>query len=475
MRIIARKKEKKELEECEKSAKSELVCVFGRRRVGKTFLVEQTFGNYFAFRATGLENGNTKQQLRAFNQRLLECGSKVSTIPKDWFEAFSRLDSLLSSDNNVLSPHNKKIVFLDEFPWFATPKSDFLLAFEDFWNRRGTQKGDLLFIICGSATSWIIKNVLDNTGSMFHRVTAQIFIPPFSLAESEMFFRDREFGWSREQIMKCQMVFGGLPFFMDLLHENESFRQNVDRLLFRPNALLGDETSRLLEATLKKSPIYGRILELLSQHVYGLKKSEVCEKLDLPVGSFSRAVEDLVKCGYVTEYKRDYEKGNPLYIQLVDLFLLFHYHFLSPNNRVSCYDEIESDMGRFSNWRGHAFEILCFHQIGQIKQALGISGVKTRCYTWINIGQGESAQIDMVIERDDKITNICEIKCTEKPFIMTKEYDEELLRKREVFKNATGTKNAIKIIMISASGISGVAHTEHISGVITMDDLFDNS
>jgi predicted AAA+ superfamily ATPase len=367
MKIIGRKTEKKELENCEKSNKSELVCVYGRRRVGKTFLVEQTYGDYFAFRATGLEKGNTRQQLKAFNQRLIESGDEVKTIPKNWFEAFSRLDKLLSGEQIRRSPHNKKIVFLDEFPWFATQKSDFLLAFEDFWNRKGTQHGDLLFVICGSATSWIIKNVLDDSGSMFHRVTMQIFVAPFTLSESEQFFADRDFGWAREQVMECQMVFGGLPFFMELMNTDESFRQNVDRLLFSTNALLKDETSRLLEATLKKSPVYSQVLEKLSFHSCGMKKADCQIELNVPTGTFARTIEDLEKCGYIIEYKRHYEKGNPLYIQLADPFLLFHYHFLSKGKELSSYDELTNDTGLFTNWRGHAFELLCLHHIDRIK------------------------------------------------------------------------------------------------------------
>lgn len=473
MKIIGRKSEKRELEQCDKSIKSELVCVYGRRRVGKTFLVEQTFGDYFAFRATGLEKGNTRQQLKAFNQRLIASGARAKTIPKDWFEAFSRLEELLSGDNIILSPHNKKIVFFDEFPWFATAKSDFLLAFEEFWNRCGTQHGDILFIMCGSATSWIIKNVIDNTGSLYHRVTAQIFLKPFSLAESESFFKDREFGWSREQILECQMIFGGLPYFMDLLNGDESFRQNLDRLLFRQSAILKDETIRLLEATLKKSPIYEKILQLLSQHLYGMKRTECQEKTESPNASFSRAVEDLVKCGYITEYKRHYETGNPVYLQLVDPFLMFHYHFLSHDNKLSSYDDLISNTGAYTNWRGHAFETLCMFHISQIKKALGISGVKTSSYPWINLSQKDCVQIDLVIERADKITNICEIKYTDHPFIMTKDVDLSLIRKRDIYQQNTGTKDALKIVLISAMGISGTAHTEHISNVITMDDLFE--
>ena len=472
MDIIGRRNEKKELKRCEKSNKSELVCVYGRRRVGKTFLVEQVFGNYFAFRATGLEKGSTRQQLKSFHQRLKESGDTVKTIPKDWFEAFSRLEKVLSQEGTILSPNGKKVVFFDEFPWFATARSDFLLAFEEFWNRRGTQNGDLLFIICGSATSWIIKNVLQDTGNLYHRVTCQIFLVPFTLKETEMFFKDREFDWDREQIMESYMIFGGLPFFLDLMNADESLRQNVDRLLFRPAALLKNETNRLLEATLSASPVYGQILELLSKHNTGMKKSICQSELDIPSGTFSRAVENLVKCGYIIEYKRNYEKNNPSYIQLVDLFLLFHYHFLSDKSCITCYDDLSRDTGYFTNWRGHAFEILCMHHINQIKNALGISGVKTKSFPWTNPNQTDSVQIDLVIERDDRVTNICEMKCTERPFSINREYNRMLLKKRDVFHEKTGTKNALKIVLISAAGVAGATNMEHISEVITGDDLF---
>ena len=472
MKIIGRRQEIKELEQCERTEKSELVCVYGRRRVGKTFLVEQTFAGSFAFRATGVEGGNTRQQLKAFHQRLKEHGDETRTIPKDWFEAFSRLDQVLARKDTVLSPHNKKIVFLDEFPWFATARSDFLMAFGEFWNRRGTESGDYLFIICGSATSWIIKNVLDNTGSLYHRVTCQLFLAPFTLRETELFLNDRGFEWARSQILECQMIFGGLPFFMDLLNRNESLRQNVDRLLFRPRALLRGESNRLLEATLKKSPAYGQILELLSHHRYGLMRSECQMSLKLADGTFSRAVEDLVKCGYIIEYKRNYEKRNPSYLQLIDPFLLFHYHFLSKDSITASYTELAHMEGSFSNWRGSAFEITCLQHIDQIKSGLGISGVRTRVFPWAGKCEESGAQIDLVIERDDRITDLCEMKCTDKPFVITGEYETNLLHKKEVFRKVTGTKQTLHIVLVSAEGIAGTAHTEHLSAVLTTEDLF---
>ena len=474
MRIISRKKEKKELEYCERSKKSELICVYGRRRAGKTFLVEQTFRD-FSFRAVGLEKGTTRQQLKAFGQRLSEYGDDIKCAPKDWFEAFSRLDKILSMDSVRRSPNGKRIVFLDEFPWFATKRSDFLVAFEEFWNRRGTLDGDFVFIICGSATSWIIKNIIKDTGNLYQRVTNKIYIEPFTLAETELFFKDREFDWSREQIAECQMIFGGLPFFFDLMNTSQSLVQNINRLLFDKDALYKDETKCLLEATLSKSPVYGQMLSKLAFAKYGIKKAKLQDETGIPNGTYGRAVQDLVDCGYIIEYKKKYEEYNPLYIQLMDPFLLFHYHYLSKEKSIDSYEDLISDLGRYDNWRGQAFEMLCFHNVHSIKSVLGISGVKTECYPWYNSEdkKNERAQIDMVIERADNITNLCEIKYTNRPFEMDAPYEQQLIRKRDIFKQKTETSQALKIIMISAKGLSGTAYTSNISDVVTLDDIFE--
>ncbi len=475
MKIIGRKNEILELERREKTKKSELVCVYGRRRVGKTYLIEQTFAKYFAFRATGVEGGNKTAQLESFYQRLKETGDASKKRPKNWFEAFSRLERILGQDDVICSVHGKRIVFFDEFPWFVTAKSDFLMAFGEFWNRCGTANNNLLFIICGSATSWIIQNILEDTGSLYDRVTCQIFLKPFSLKETEQFMIDGNFGWSRRQIAEAQMVFGGLPFFFDLLNPDESLTWNINNLCFNQHALLRNESRKLLEATLKKSPVYDRIMECLSRNRYGMPKAGCQEELGIPQGTFTRAVDDLVKCGYVHESNDNYIKGRPLRLRLVDPFLLFHYNFLSKTSpeRVKKFEEYKTDTGKYMKWRGHAFEVLCLYHIEQIKKALGISGVKTNEYLWISSRKEGGAQIDLVIERDDGITNLCEEKFTDTPLPISSKDEEELINKIEVFKQETKKKSALKLVMISAEGIRGSAHTEHITRVLTLDDLFD--
>ncbi len=475
MRVVGRKNEIHELERCAKTKKSELVCVYGRRRVGKTYLIEQTFANYFAFRATGVEGGNKTAQLESFHQRLKDAGDTNKKRPKNWFEAFSRLEKILKSDDVICSVHGKRIVFFDEFPWFVTAKSDFLMAFGEFWNRCGTADNNLLFIICGSATSWIIQNILEDSGSLYDRVTCQIFLRPFSLKETEQYMNDRDFGWSRKQIAEAQMIFGGLPFFFDLLNSGESLTWNINTLCFNQHALLRNESKKLLEATLKKSPVYNRIMERLSHNIYGMPKAQCQEELGISQGTFTRAVDDLVKCGYVHESKDNYIKGHPLRLQLVDPFLLFHYNFLSKNApvQVKSFEEYKADTGKYMNWRGHAFEVLCLFHIEQIKRALGISGVNTNEYSWISSRKEGGAQIDLVIERDDGIVNLCEEKFTDTAFSISSEYEEDLLKKIELYKQETKKKHAIKLVMISAEGIKGSANTEHITRVLTLDDLFD--
>lgn len=474
MIVIGREQETAELRRCERSDKSELVCLYGRRRVGKTYLVEQTFSEYFALRATGVEGGNTRQQLRSFNQRLQEHGDRIRTIPRDWFEAFSRLEAVLAQDDIRRSPHGKRIVFLDEFPWFDTPRSDFLLAFGEFWNRCGTATGDYLFIICGSATSWIIDKVLEDTGSLYNRVTSQVHLEPFSLCESERLLEARGFGWSRRQIAEAYMVFGGLPYFLGLLDPHESLAQNIDRLCLVPHALLRHESKTLMESTLKKSPVYGRIVAELAPHTYGMRKEACVQRLGMPKGTFHRAVDDLVKCDYIREYKNPVQRRKPLYLQLIDPYLLFHHTFLEglESESPESWNDFVRDTGRYANWRGHAFESLCGAHLAQIKGALGIAGVRTVSYPWASERAHDGAQVDLVIERADGICDLCEVKFTDAPLAVSAKLEAELLRRRSVYADETGSRLALKLVMITSTGIAGVAHTEHIAQVITLDDLF---
>ena len=131
------------------SKRPEFVVVYGRRRVGKTYLIREYFNNQFSFYATGLSDEKTKGQLRAFNESLIEYGYEDKSVPKDWYEAFTRLRALLENDKVYRDPiNNKRVIFLDELPWMDTPRSDFKSALDLFWNRWASAQEDVVLIVC---------------------------------------------------------------------------------------------------------------------------------------------------------------------------------------------------------------------------------------------------------------------------------------------------------------------------------------
>ena len=475
MELIGRKAELRTLDQCESSDKSELVCVYGRRRVGKTFLVEQALAPFFAFHVVGSKNARTVEQLREFGLELVDRGDPDRNPPADWREAFNRMYKAITAPDAPKSPHGKAVVFIDEFPWFAKQRSDFVSAFSAFWNRRSASGQKLLVIICGSATSWVIDHVLESSDDLAARVTESIFLEPFTLAESAAYLRDRGFEWPDETIAEAQMAFGGLPFFYSLMHPHQSLWENIDRLCLAPRAQLRDETMILLESTMRTSRIYADLFALLSRHKYGLRKQEAREALGYSSAQFGVAVTEAVKCGYVREYRNLSKPGHPKYIMLVDPFILFHYRFIEPveGDPPRRWSDFVADQGRFTNWRGNAFEIVCLYHVRQLKAALGIADVKTKEYPWLSKRRENGAQVDLVIERADNVINLCEMKFTDGPFELSRANEQKLISKREIFREETQAKQALKIVIVSASGTTGT-HDGSIARIIGLPDLFQD-
>ncbi len=482
--IIGRKHEMADLDEYCRSDKAELICVYGRRRVGKTYLVENTFNHAFAFRATGSEDRRVRTQLRVFGEALRRCGwagaggtaagrptARQAVMPADWFEAFARLRELLESPDVVRSENGRRVVFLDEFPWFAGKRSDFLPAFSDFWNGWASAQDDVVVIVCGSATSWIIKNILENTGSLYNRITRRMYIAPFDLHDTEQMIQSLRLGWSREAVLCCYLVFGGLPYYLDMLDRRKSLAENINALCLDVRAPLSREVPLLMEATLGDSPLHRDVLRLLADTRMGIRWADLQAKTGASKGSLSRALDDLEKCGYVRSYKNRYERYMPKIYQLIDPFLLFGFKFLDRQRPVQDWVDFEGTPAYYA-WRGNAFEVACLAHIDQLRHAMGISAVRTEAFPWVSSGTGRGAQVDLVLERADGVTNLCEMKYTDAPFVVDKSYEEELRHKVEVFREQSGTKNALQLTLVSVNGLKPNTHSWGVAGVVDMDALF---
>lgn len=454
------------------SNRSEFLVVYGRRRVGKTYLIKEYFNNSFSFYATGLSNAKTKEQLKAFYGSLIEYGSKEKGIPKDWYEAFLRLKNLLQSDAVRRDPvSGKKVVFLDELPWMDTAKSDFKSALEYFWNSWGSSQNDILLIVCGSATSWIIDNLLGDKGGFYNRITRQIHLFPFTLAECEELYKYYNIQMTRQQMIESYMIFGGIPYYINCFDKRLSLAQNVEELLFKPTGQLYYEYDRLLGSLFKNYKRHAAIVDAVSHCKGGMTRVELAKIPEIGDGEpLTKALNELEQCGFIRKYKNYSKPKQGFYFQLIDPFMLFSYHFIKEREHQSWMSYINTP-GYYA-WCGNAFELVCLLHVDQIKKALGIAGVETMEYAWRSTKTKPGAQIDLLIDRKDGVVNICEAKYTMTPYGIDAGYESALRHKMTAFISETSCKKALHLTFIS---LNGVAHNEYsgiVQNEITGDDLF---
>jgi len=470
LRIIGRRREQETLQGCLESGKPEFIAVYGRRRVGKTFLVREYYKDSMIFSLTGAVRTPLKTQLRNFDEALEEWSGKQQDAAHDWFTAFHQLKDYIKH----LRHHRRKVIFIDEVPWLATQRSGFVSALDHFWNSFASTREDLILVICGSASSWIIDNIINDRGGLHNRITRQIWLEPFTLGDCELFCQAKGIELNRTQIAQLYMVLGGIPYYLDYLERGKSPEQIIDALFFAKGAPLADEYPNLYASLFKNPERHLRIISLLSQRQSGVTQKELFAALKAKSGgSVSKALLELEQCGFIRRY-RDFTKTKQgQFYQLTDFYTIFYHKHIKDASRPDArYWQSRSHKGGWNAWYGLAFERLCATHMDQIKQALGISGVSTSVLGWRSSTADPGVQIDLIIKRDDNIVDLCEAKFTTKPFAVDASYDAELLYKRETFYEETDTNKAVHLVMISASGLTPSSYRGMIQSVVTLDELF---
>jgi hypothetical protein len=390
-----------------------------------------------------------------------------------WFKSFEQLIHLLENTKQK----GKKNVFIDEMPWMDTSRSGFIQALEFFWNSWASAQKDILLIVCGSATSWMTNKLLKNRGGLHNRVTRQIHLEPFTLAECEEYFQTNNIELSRRQIVENYMIFGGIPYYLSLMQRQFSMAQNIDNLCFAEKGELTNEFGNLYASLFKNHEKHVKIVEVLSKKVKGLTREEIIKSSKLPDGGgLTQTLVELELCGFIRIYKAFGKKERHSLFQLSDFFTLFYFNFMkdkSFNDEHYRTNFIEN--ARHRAWSEYAFEQVCLAHLPQIKRKLGISGILTSTFSWQGRESGKGAQIDLLIDRNDKVMNLCEMKFAGEPFVIDKRYDENLRNKRAVFRQETKTNKALHLTLITTYG---VFHNEYWSGIqseVTMDDLFEKT
>lgn len=469
--LIGRKIEQQRLIDAYESDYSEFVAVYGRRRVGKTFLIRETFDYHFTFQHAGVANQGMREQLAAFADSLADCGLTGAKTPSTWLEAFALLKELIRK-----SEDKKKVIFIDEMPWMDTPKAGFVAALEHFWNSWASARKDILLVVCGSATSWIIKKIFRNHGGLHNRVTTRLQLNPFTLAECEQYIKSRHLVMSRYQIAIGYMVMGGIPFYWSQLKRNLSLDQNVDRLFFDENSELYCEYRELYDSLFKNPEPYKLVVASLGTKSMGMTREELIKSTGLDDnGMLTNILEDLQSCGFIRKYQVFKKKNNAVF-QLTDNYTLFYYHFIAVVNRHDSSNwSLSVNTPQRNAWQGLAFEQLCFAHLPQIKKSLGISGVATSTCAWRSKGDGErhGAQIDMLIDRADNVINVCEMKFSTRKYALNSSDMKSINNKVASFIESTKVKSAVHVTMITTYGLEMNQYSGEIQSEVTLDNLFE--
>jgi uncharacterized protein len=469
-KLIGRTTELQLLQSLQDRDRSDFVAVFGRRRVGKTFLIRKAFEGSFKFQLTGLANARLKRQLTNFHAALMHEKPRGYDLPiaKDWFEAFQQLSEHLEG-----LPEGKKVVFLDELPWMDTPKSEFISALEHFWNSWASARSDILLIVCGSAAAWMIQSLLMNTGGLYNRVTQRIKLEPFTLAESEAYFKDKGAAYNRYQLVQLYMVFGGIPFYLEKIDIGKSALQNINELCFAPNGFFRVEFMYLFASLFQKSERHEAVVEALMKKSKGLERDELLKKSKLANGgTATKILRELEESGFIRKYNAfDKNDKNAIY-QLSDFYTLFYLKFIYPSATLDNY-VWGADVPEFTAWSGYAFEQICLQHVPQIKNALQIGNVITRSSAWMGSDGQRKAQIDLVIDRRDDVINLFEMKFSTSTFNLDKKYANELREKVGLFKTVTATRKAVFLTMITTYGLTkNMQEGSLVQNELTMDVLF---
>jgi uncharacterized protein len=469
--LVGRVEEKVIFERLLHSPKAELIAVYGRRRVGKTFLIRSFFKDYMSFEFSGSINTEAEKQLYNFTQVLRKNGGKrfAAIAPAHWQEAFFLLSQYLEK----LRTKKKKVIFFDELPWLDTMHSGFLAAFDYFWNSWCTKRNDIIVVICGSAASWMINKVIHHKGGLHNRITQEIKLLPFTLAETQQFFTAKKIKLDQYQIAQLYMAMGGVPLYLDAVEPGKSTMQNIDAICFAPKGLLRNEFEKLYEALYNNASVHISIIRALATKQSGLLRSQIVKLAKLKSGGYlTDILTELEESGFITAYTPLDKKLKDKIYRLTDEYSLFYLKFIENTKsfRAGTWATICNSQSYIS-WSGYAFENLCLKHIQNIKNSLGIGSLYTEQSAWYN--KKEKAQIDLVIQRADRCINLCEMKFSGIPFELTAKYAKELQHKLMAYKLATATRHTVFTTLVTTYGVKANEHSlNHIDTVVLLKDLY---
>jgi len=486
MILIGREDELKQLDSLYSSDKAEFLAIYGRRRVGKSFLIQQFYAkkNSVNFHVTGLKDGTLAEQIELFTRVIGKTfyeGVELKT-KSNWLEVFEQLTDAI----NKTAKNKKIILFFDELPWMATKKSKLIQALDHYWNRYWSLDSRVKLIVCGSAASWILDNLIHNKGGLYNRITRQIELLPLTLHETKKFLIKKGVKLNNAQITKLYMAMGGIPHYLDAIQTDLSVDQNIDLLCFTKRGLLFNEFNKLFASLFEEQDIHEELIRLIAENRYGIAQSELMRKSSKNAGGrLKKRLKELEDAGFIESFIPYQHKEKGIYYRILDEYTLFYLKWIDPvwnaikkRDKEKGYWLSKQQSAGWHSWAGYTFEAICYKHIGLIRRKLEITP-GSEMGTWRYFpGKGsveDGAQIDLLFDRDDDAMTLCEIKYTSQPFVLDKEYAKKLQRKIDVFTMRTKTEKQLFIAFIASAGLKPTMYSEElVNHVVTLDDLFVN-
>jgi len=467
-KIIGRDAEMQKFREWYDSDKNEFIALYGRRRVGKTFLVKSFFNEKFDFYASGVIDGSMETQIEAFNTALARYGYNGQKA-KTWTEIFTQLADLLEAKSR--KKKSRIVVFLDELPCFDTPRSRFQPALDQFWNSRASWLNNIYLVVCGSATSWMIQNIVNNKAGLHKRTTHTMHLRPFTLGQTEEYLKSRRFRWPRIAVLQIYMMLGGVPYYLSMLDSKKNVPDNIDTLFFSQESEFENEFGLLFASLFKNADSYMEIIRLLSNKRDGYTRSEIAAALQIPDnGHLSKMLDNLEYCDFIRRYNNGLLQKNGIY-QLVDLFSLFYLKFCT--RRITDEHFWRNALGTSEQnaWYGLTFERVCLLHVRQIIHGLHLDTIRHEYYAWRSTGS-PAVQIDLIIDRADDIATICEMKYSKDDYSLTEKEYRNIIRRMEAFQAASKRKDGVQVAIVTTYGLTDNTYSEISPVAITMEELF---
>ena len=474
--VIGREQEQATFQKWLQSPQAEFAVVYGRRRVGKTYLIEQFFNERIVFSFTGSYESDTSVQINNFYTELIRAWhlAESAKTPQNWSEAFHLLTDYLLT---FKGKKEKIVVFIDELPWLDRTGADFIGALAYFWNQHASRMNNVILITCGSAASWILRKMLNDKGGLHNRVTKRMELKPFTLRETAAFCQHRNLKFTQYQIAQLYMVMGGIPFYWQAIEQGKSVAQVIGQLCFEETGLLAREFKPLFQSLFKNAENHIQVIETLTKYPYGLTRYQLVAQIKINNGgSFTRVLEQLTDCGFIKALTPFGKKTKDTVFRVIDFYSIFYLKFIQGNvsDRTNVWQNL-SNGATYQSWMGYAFENICLTHLKSIHETLGISGIYTQVSSF-NFKGNETlsgVQIDMIIDRNDGIINLCEAKFTNAEFSLTKEYTATLRRKRMLFQEVTKTKKSVVTTLLTTyPAVQNAYYNEEIHSEVILEKLF---